>query len=179
MSGWASDPRKAIYAYNHADWYVDKVLRYADQFKNAATYVGGSSTGSKAQQVTTVGDRWIGHSTYVFGGGRNQSDINSGRFDCSSFVHWAFGQIGVNLGDLSSTSTDTLNNLGIKVPYNQAQPGDIVFFDTYKVNGHVGIYLGNGKFIGCQSSSGVAIADMTKSYWAQRFSGNVRRLIQN
>lgn len=56
------------------------------------------------------------------------------------------------------------------------QVGDMVFFDTYKKDGHVGIYIGNGKFIGAQSSTGVAEVDMTKGYWKDKFSGHVRRV---
>lgn len=52
----------------------------------------------------------------------------------------------------------------------------MVFFDTYKKDGHVGIYVGNGKFIGAQSSTGVATVDMTKGYWKNNFSGHVRRV---
>ena len=37
------------------------------------------------------------------------------------------------------------------------QPGDLVFFDTYKRDGHVGIYIGNGKFIGAQTSTGLRL----------------------
>lgn len=54
--------------------------------------------------------------------------------------------------------------------------GDLVFFDTYKKNGHVGIYVGNGKFIGSQSSTGVAIADMSSGYYKKHFNGVVRRV---
>lgn len=35
--------------------------------------------------VKEIGNRWIGNSVYVFRGGRNQSDIMSGRFNCSSY----------------------------------------------------------------------------------------------
>lgn len=72
-------------------------------------------------------------------------------------------------------NTDTIVKQGKKVSSKQMQPGDIVFFDTYKKNGHVGIYVGNGKFIGAQSK-GVGIADMTSGYWKEKFSGNVRRV---
>lgn len=37
-SGYAKDPRGAIFSYNHADWYVNKVLSYAQKYKNEATY---------------------------------------------------------------------------------------------------------------------------------------------
>lgn len=103
-------------------------------------------------------------------------DITRGRFDCSGFVHWEFKQAGVDLGSLSSTSTETLKYLGNPVSPNEMKPGDIVFFNTYKRDGHVGIYVGNGKFIGAQSSTGVAIADMTKGYWKEKFNGRVKRI---
>ena len=111
--------------------------------------------------IAKVGYRWIGNSVYVFGGGRNTKDVAFGVFDCSSFVYWAYEQNGVKLGDRHSVSTETLNKMGRRIELSEINPGDIVFFDTYKVDGHVGIYVGNGKFIGAQSSTGVAIADMS------------------
>ncbi|MGE7218507.1 C40 family peptidase [Priestia koreensis] len=73
-------------------------------------------------------------------------------------------------------STETLKNLGSPVPVSDMQPGDLVFFDTYKKDGHVGIYAGNGKFLGCQGKTGVAIADMSKGYFQRKFNGRVRRI---
>lgn len=127
-------------------------------------------------KVAQVGYQWIGNSVYVFGGGRNIRDVQIGVFDCSSFVYWAFEQEGVNLGDRTSVSTETLNKKGKRIPVSAIKPGDIVFFDTYKVDGHVGIYVGNGKFIGAQSSTGVAVADMKTGYFKSTFKGHVRRL---
>lgn len=167
--------RDAVYSYNHAQWYVEEVLGYADLY--VQSYVPVESGERKSGgSVIEVGKQWIGHSTYVFGGGRNQGDIKVGNFDCSSFVHWAFSQVGKDLGSLVSTSTETLKHLGQAVRPNDIQPGDLVFFDTYKIDGHVGIYVGNGQFIGCQTTSGVAIVDMTKGYWKDKFNGRVRRL---
>lgn len=131
---------------------------------------------SNIRDVVTVGNKWIGNSAYVFGGGRNQYDIANGLFDCSAFVHWAFSQVGVKLGPVGSVSTESLKRVGTQVPASQMQPGDLVFFDTYKKDGHVGIYVGNGKFIGSQSSTGVAIADMSSGYWKQKFNGRVKRI---
>ncbi|MFI9225264.1 NlpC/P60 family protein [Peribacillus frigoritolerans] len=169
--------RDAVFAYNHADWYVEEVLGFADQFVKGYVAVNtGGGGGKTGVAVADVGTKWIGNSVYVFGGGRNQSDIARGRFDCSSFVRWAFEQVGVNVGPLTGTTTDTLKHLGKPVSPSEMKPGDVVFFDTYKVDGHVGIYVGNGKFIGAQSSTGVAIADMTKGYWKDTFNGRVKRI---
>ncbi|UQD53143.1 secreted cell wall DL-endopeptidase [Bacillus methanolicus] len=167
--------RDAVFAYNHADWYVEEVLGFADQYVKGyvAIEVGGGRKANTGTVVVDVGNKWIGNSVYVFGGGRNQSDIARGRFDCSSFVHWAFAQVGIDLGPLSSTSTETLKHLGKPVQPSEIQPGDLVFFDTYKKDGHVGIYVGDGKFIGAQTSTGVAIADMSKGYWSTLVLRNI------
>jgi peptidoglycan DL-endopeptidase CwlO len=142
---------------------------------------GGSSTQSfspapkangNINTVITAGYKYIGNSVYVFGGGRTASDVANGRFDCSGFVHWAFAQAGISVG----SSTDSLKNSGTRVSTSEMQPGDLVFFNTYKTDGHVGIYIGGGKFIGSQSSTGVAIANMSSGYWAQKFNGRVVRI---
>ncbi len=133
------------------------------------TAVGSGSVST----VINAGYKYIGNSVYVFGGGRSASDIAAGRFDCSGFVSWAFAQAGVKVG----ASTSVLRNTGTRVSTSEMRPGDMVFFNTYKTDGHVGIYLGGGKFIGSQSSTGVAIANMTSGYWANTFNGRVMRVI--
>lgn len=130
-----------------------------------------NSVGGGKSTVITAGYKYIGNSTYKFGGGRTASDIANGLFDCSGFVHWAYAQAGYNIG----SSTDALKNQGTRVSASNIQPGDLVFFDTYKKDGHVGIYVGGGKFIGSQSSTGVAIASMTSGYWKGVFNGRVVR----
>lgn len=145
---------------------------------NSGTSVdtGSSTSVSGSGSIATLinaGNKYIGNSVYVFGGGRNASDIANGRFDCSGFVSWAFAQVGVKVG----ASTEVLKNTGTRVSASEMRPGDMVFFNTYKTDGHVGIYIGGGKFIGSQSSTGVAIANMTSGYWAQTFNGRVMRVI--
>lgn len=136
--------------------------------------IPASKTIDPIKTIITAGSKYIGNSVYVFGGGRNEVDIAKGRFDCSSFVHWAFRQAGIEIG----TTTDTIKNNGRQVSSSELRPGDLVFFDTYKKDGHVGIYLGNHKFLGSQSSTGVAIADMASGYWKERFNGRVVRIIE-
>ena len=141
----------------------------ASSKQNSHTYSKPSVSGSKAVQiVTSVGYPFIGKSVYVFGA----ADPVNGRFDCSGFVQWAFAQAGIAVG----RSTSSLASTGTKISKSDLRPGDLVFFNTYKRNGHVGIYIGGGKFIGSQSSTGVAIANMNDSYWGPRFS-QARRVI--
>jgi len=146
----------------------------AQKKETAQTYINASLKLEKdyISTVINAGNKYIGNSVYVYGGGRNANDISRGRFDCSGFVHWAFSEAGINI----SSTTSTIKNDGSQVSPQDMQPGDIVFFDTYKRDGHVGIYLGNGEFIGSQSSTGVAIADMTKGYWKNAFKGRVIRI---
>lgn len=171
VHGFNKDPRKAIWHYNHADWYINEVMQTSEKYK--ASYLASTTN---LESVVTVGNKLIGNSVYVFGGGRNEKDINNGRFDCSSFVHWAFSQVGIFLGPLTSTTTDTLKNQGVRITFNEIQSGDLVFFDTYKKDGHVGIYVGDGKFIGAQSTTGIAIVSMETGYWKEKFNGRVIRI---
>jgi peptidoglycan DL-endopeptidase CwlO len=147
-----------------------------------ASTVGTSNSGSASKSTSvkasggkssaiTAGYKYIGNSTYKFGGGRTASDVANGLFDCSGFVSWAYSQAGYSI----PASTDALKNSGTRVSTSDMQPGDLVFFNTYKTDGHVGIYVGGGKFIGSQSSTGVAIASMDSGYWKSVFNGRVVR----
>lgn len=162
------DIKNALFAYNRSTVYGKNVLSYAESYKEAFK--------NKNVPVVEVGKKFIGNSTYVFGGGRTKEDIKNHIFDCSSFVHWSFAQNGVELGDLTGVTTDTIKKMGKAVKMANIKPGDLVFFDTYKKDGHVGIYAGNGKFIGAQESTGVAVADMTQGYWNDKFNGKIRRI---
>lgn len=149
----------------------NKIQTYAATTEIAANATAIQSSGN-ISVIMSAGNKYIGNSAYKFGGGRTASDISRGLFDCSGFVSWAFSQGGISL----PASTSSLSGVGQKVSVSDMQPGDLVFFNTYKTNGHVGIYLGNNQFIGSQSSTGVAIANMGSGYWANNFSGHVRRV---
>jgi len=113
------------------------------------SYIPSSAATGSISKLITVGDRFIGNSTYGWGAENPATRV----FDCSGFVNWAYNQIGVNLG---SRSTSGLQYVGNQV--SNPQPGDLVFFWG---NTHVGIYIGGGKFIGSQSSTGVAIVSLS------------------
>lgn len=95
-------------------------------------------------------------------------------FDCSGFVRYVFQQ-AANL--TLPHGARAISQLGQAIPVEQLQPGDLVFFNTLKsAFSHVGIYLGDGRFIHAPSSGGgIHVVDMNESYWAKRFNG-ARRL---
>lgn len=119
--------------------------------------------------ILNYGNQFIGRSSYVWGA----ESPSSGQFDCSGFVQAAFAANGISLG----RTTGAQVNEGTRVSYSNAQPGDLVFFDTEGPNSHVGIYLGGGRFIGSQSSTGVAVVSMSNPYWSAHFSGVVVRIL--
>ncbi len=102
---------------------------------------------------------------YRYGGNTPDSGL-----DCSGLVRYVFKEA---LGtDLPRTSAE-ISRVGEKIGKDNLQPGDLVFYNTLRRSfSHVGIYLGDGKFIHSPSSGGqVRIESMDESYWKKRFSG--------
>lgn len=159
--------------------YPNKVFGYAMEFRDTSLEGNiGTGDNSTIEKAIATGSTLVGKSPYVWGGGRNPSDIANHRFDCSSFVHWCYASAGLNLGNYQSVVTDSLVTLGRKIEPSQMTRGDVIFFNTYKYNGHVAIYLGGGKFLHDGSSRGVWINSLDESYWKKAFNGNVRRVVQ-
>lgn len=99
-------------------------------------------------------------------GGTNEA---SG-FDCSGFVRAMYEKtVGLALPHNASQQAAVTD----KVDPNELQPGDLVFFNTMKhAFSHVGIYLGDGKFIHSpRTGSAIRIEDMREAYWVRRFNG--------
>jgi cell wall-associated NlpC family hydrolase len=93
-------------------------------------------------------------------------------FDCSGFTRYVFEHsIGLVL---PRRADEQANNAGLRsVRQEELRPGDLVFFNTMRrAFSHVGIYVGEGKFIHSPRSGGeVRIEDMRQAYWSQRFNG--------
>lgn len=91
-------------------------------------------------------------------------------FDCSGFVHYVFAQVlGV---DLPGNSAAQFASSG-KISRDELQAGDLVFFRTRgKRISHVGIYLGDGRFIHSPTTGErVRVDRLEAHYWAHRFAG--------
>jgi len=100
---------------------------------------------------------------------RGGSNVDTG-FDCSGFVKAMFEQtIGLVLprnAAQQAAATQTIDRAELR-------PGDLVFFNTMRhAFSHVGIYIGNGKFIHSpKPGAEVRVEDMGLAYWARRFDG--------
>lgn len=91
-------------------------------------------------------------------------------FDCSGFVRTMYEQTA---GLLLPRKAEQQAAATQKIDKNDLRPGDLVFFNTMRrAFSHVGIYVGNGKFIHSpKPGAEVRVEDMGISYWARRFDG--------
>lgn len=161
--------------------YPNKVFKYAIEFRNSGLVNSGGGVVGDNETIETAinaGMQWVGKSPYVWGGGRTQADVDAGRFDCSSFVHYCYASAGIQLGDRASAVTFSMVNMGKGVSPSEMKRGDLIFFDTYTKNGHIAIYLGNGEFLHDGTTHGVWINNLNEPYWTRTFNGNVRRIIE-
>ncbi|MFN9104671.1 MAG: C40 family peptidase, partial [Betaproteobacteria bacterium] len=93
-------------------------------------------------------------------------------FDCSGFTRHVFEHsIGLVLPRRSHEQAQHAGLLPVR--RDELKPGDLVFFDTMRrAFSHVGIYVGDGRFIHAPASGGeVRIEDMRAAYWQKRFNG--------
>lgn len=118
-------------------------------------------TSDKAQQVIKFAEKFLG-TPYVFGAAPGRTSA----FDCSSFTQYVMKNFGIDLPRTAGTQVQH----GKTVAKSDLRAGDLVFFQTYKPGAsHVVIYIGNGKFIGAQSTSGVSYANINEPYWSARY----------
>lgn len=102
-----------------------------------------SSEPSKAQEIIDYAKKFLGVK-YVYGGSSPKG------FDCSGFTSYVFDQYGINLERVAANQAGQ----GKKISKSDLKAGDLVFFDTnggHNNIGHVGIYIGDGKFIHASS----------------------------
>lgn len=119
------------------------------------------------KRLTRHAKRFNG-SPYIYGG--TQPD----GFDCSGYVRYIFAEFDLKLNQNSSG----LAKLGREIPKNQAEAGDLIFFDTKKYNdqvGHVGIVISNTEkgieFIHASTSRGVIQSFLHEKYYREHLLG--------
>ncbi|KML54024.1 MULTISPECIES: C40 family peptidase [Burkholderia] len=102
---------------------------------------------------------------YRWGGNSPDSGL-----DCSGFVRYVFQD---TLGMSLPRRAEEMSRVGEKVSMSNLKPGDLVFFNTMRRTfSHVGIYIGDNKFVHSPSTgSTVRVDDLDSGYWEKRFTG--------
>lgn len=98
-------------------------------------------------------------------------------FDCSGLTRWVWNQHGASLPRTSMEQFNMAKRSEHKRVWNRSKlkVGDLVFHKTTSAKvGHVGIYIGRGKFVSSTSSSGVQVRSLYDSYWGPRWVGATR-----
>lgn len=128
---------------------------------------------STSDSIASLVDTGLGYLGIRYRKGGNGPE--SGGFDCSGLVKKVFGtSMGLSL---PRTATE-MAKVGDKVNKQGLIPGDLVFFNTMnRAFSHVGIYLGESRFLHSPTTGGVVrIESMDVSYWRKRFNGGRRVL---
>jgi peptidoglycan DL-endopeptidase CwlO len=164
--GAQNDISAAIFAYNHANWYVQEVLSWASTYASggytvsAISPAGGSGSGSGSSASCTgtgVLDSLVTPNAAVttaidfaeqqLGLPYLSGSTGPDAFDCSGLVMMAYRAAGV---DIPRTSQQQWV-WGPRISASKVEPGDLVFFagsdGTPKAPGHVGLVIGHGQMI--------------------------------
>lgn len=109
---------------------------------------------------------------YKWGGSNSETG-----FDCSGFVKSIYEN---SLGFLLPRKADQQAKATHEISKGNMIPGDLVFFNTMRKSfSHVGIYLGQGRFIHAPRAGAlVRVDDIENSYWSSRFDGARRVVMQ-
>ena len=140
-----------------------KTFSFTDLFKSKTN---NDKDADKCQRITSLAKTKLGKK-YVWGASGYKNT-----YDCSSFTKFVYRNIGI---DIPRTSIRQ-SKFGKFVKRSELQKGDLVFFDTSKkrkgyVN-HVGIYLGDNKFIHASSAKKkVVITSLNKRFYSNRYKG--------
>ncbi|CAG9181850.1 C40 family peptidase [Cupriavidus respiraculi] len=102
---------------------------------------------------------------YRFGGNSPESGL-----DCSGFVRYVFND---TFGFMLPRRSVEISRVGTTVASEDLRPGDLVFFNTMRHTfSHVGIYIGDNKFVHAPSTGAkIRVDDMRASYWVSRYNG--------
>jgi cell wall-associated NlpC family hydrolase len=129
---------------------------------NVQTHEAGSS--AMARKLTSYAQSLVG-TPYKYGGYTPDTG-----FDCSGFVDYVFRHTA-NIA--LPHDAQQISRHGLPIKSSQLREGDLVFYDTNNhAFSHVGIYLGNDRFIHAPSSGGrVRTENMRDAYWKTHYSG--------
>lgn len=147
--------------YTDNGWYNIRMSNGVTGFVSAQ-YVSNTPVAiSVGAQAAQTAQKYIGHS-YSYGA----SGPNA--FDCSGLTSYVYRQHGVSL----PRSSVSQGSSGVYVTKSNLAAGDLVFFSNRgdrKIN-HVGIYIGDNKFVHAATSRrGVVMDNITSSYYVNHY----------
>lgn len=153
---------------------AEVVVPKESMFQAGKAYVARVSD-RLADTVTGKSEELINRAMEVIGVRyRWDSELPQSGLDGSSFVGYVFKD---KLGFLLPRKSTQMSRVGKPISREELQPGDLVFFNTMRLTfSHVGIYVGDNKFIHSPSKgTSVRVDDLGSLYWDKRFDG-ARRL---
>ena len=154
-----------------AQLLVDKGVLDSRVFNSPAGAVDSAATLGRQMRDATS-DLVVSAMNFLGVPYKRGGDNSDNGFDCSGFTRHIYEN---SLGLLLPRKADEqAKATGLaRVKRNELKPGDLVFFNTLKRTfSHVGIYVGEGKFIHAPKPGGeVRVESMGVRYWARRFTG--------
>jgi len=153
---------------------VETVVPKESIFQAGRAYIARVSD-RLADTVTGKSEELINRAMEVIGVRyRWDAELPQSGLDGSSFVGYVFKD---KLGFLLPRKSTQMSRVGKPIGRDELQPGDLVFFNTMRLTfSHVGIYVGDNKFIHSPSKgTSVRVDDLGSLYWDKRFDG-ARRL---
>lgn len=127
---------------------------------------GKHSSPIPSKQQNSIKTRLLQHFQAWRGTPYRYGGISKTGVDCSGFIYITYREV---FGRELPRSTELLVDVGMTIPKSQLQVGDLVFFKTRLKQRHIGLYMGQGKFIHASTSKGVIISSLDSAYWKNHY----------
>lgn len=125
----------------------------------------------KNKSLNSFIEQWWGV-PYLYGGTTKLG------IDCSAFVQRLYEKVYQT--ELVRTANQQFSSSLYIKDWSKLSEGDLVFFKIKSRSiSHVGVYLGNGKFVHASASSGVMISDLNDQYWTKYYAGGGKIIDSN
>jgi len=137
-----------------------------------ALFQGCAGSPTVSEQATVRADNRVassatGYAKEMLGKPYRYAGDTPAGFDCSGLVKYSYGRAGIAM----PRDTQSQREISVLVSVRNLRAGDLLFFDQEgKKTSHVGIYIGNGRFIHAPSSGGKVRTDSLNSeFWKKHF----------